>query len=1146
MANLDGSSPHGGRWDALIGATLRDDPARFSATYRVLLRAARAEDIGTARLPDFLGLEHGGKLAPPGREELTSRAVPRSDPKPDDASELRGDYLMPRQPPPRPARRGRAHHLSRRFVRQTDVDDGIAWCMEVHGRTATLRYTDVPGAAEEIRAVPVEHVDSVELPYRTRVWLHSRPFGWMPAEVVRRLADGRYLVGVPGIGDLPVQPDQIRVRWNRPLSDPAVAVAHGLVEDREYYDARQPLVRNIVNQRAAYKGFTSAASAAVLPFQHQLNVLSRVMGDPVMRFLLADEVGLGKTIEAGLVIRQLLLDDPHVNVAVLVPEVLVGQWISELSNRLSLAKYLPRIFVARYEAIADVSARKRDLLIVDEAHRIFEPPYRNSAVEQKVIQAAHQAPGLLLLTGTPMHNGENGFLRLLNLIDPAIYRLDDIDSFRRRLQMRQEQASQIELLRPGVPAKLILKVLGEFSGEYGSDEQLLSLLDKASNSVEENLPDQGAQLAAVADHLRETYRLSRRVIRQRRDAARTRGYPVSGRWALGIGLQDPARPLLDNFLDDWRELVVRLPVTPEVRELFSAGVRHVLAGPGPALEFMGARLSGDAGRTVTLDSTENALLRNTVAALEMRGTNARADCIAAHILSMARRNRKVLVFTSFTSQAGVLADALRRGKDTAIIAFHLSGMTPVDQDYEIYKFLHNPACGVMIADGSAAEGRNFQMVDELINHDLPLSANALEQRIGRADRFNLRAKPTGTLCAYLVEEDSPWTQGLQHFLADVAGVFRHSVATLQRPLDNLETRVNDQLLGHGYQAFDISSEEAQELLEKERTELDLLSEIEDAQFFSDFSDASFDDLLKFEKDSQPLADAFHSLMRPNGGIGIQAHRAAKTAQIFEFRLSDSREGVRGLSLDECEEIRQILPGKRAFDKVVAATQPSVTPIRIGDPMITWLTGYLRSNERGQAIAVLKRTQRVKQSQLWFGFDYLLEFDDAALSHTAAADQQRLRRRGDAFFGPRIETVWTDGLGEAPGEVLALLSDPDGASPTIEEALRGRTWQAVLPHFPDWTQRCGQAATLATEMVRSRPSVTAAADEAAALAAAEAERRLRVMTARAALYPDGHERERASMDLVREAELADQVDLGLRRPRAELLACLAIVLMPADA
>jgi putative restriction endonuclease len=70
MANLDGSRSHGGRWDVLAGARLRDDPARFSQLYRLLLEAARMEGIGPDRLPDFLGLEHGGELALLGQEEL--------------------------------------------------------------------------------------------------------------------------------------------------------------------------------------------------------------------------------------------------------------------------------------------------------------------------------------------------------------------------------------------------------------------------------------------------------------------------------------------------------------------------------------------------------------------------------------------------------------------------------------------------------------------------------------------------------------------------------------------------------------------------------------------------------------------------------------------------------------------------------------------------------------------------------------------------------------------------------------------------------------------------------------------------------------------------------------------------------------------
>jgi putative restriction endonuclease len=70
MANLDGSRAHGGKWDILAGAALRDDPDRFTELYRLLLSAARFEGIGQERLPDFLDLEESGELTLLGQEEL--------------------------------------------------------------------------------------------------------------------------------------------------------------------------------------------------------------------------------------------------------------------------------------------------------------------------------------------------------------------------------------------------------------------------------------------------------------------------------------------------------------------------------------------------------------------------------------------------------------------------------------------------------------------------------------------------------------------------------------------------------------------------------------------------------------------------------------------------------------------------------------------------------------------------------------------------------------------------------------------------------------------------------------------------------------------------------------------------------------------
>jgi ATP-dependent helicase HepA len=864
-----------------------------------------------------------------------------------------------------------------------------------------------------------------------------------------------------------------------------------------------------------------------------------------MRFMLADEVGLGKTIEAGLVMRQLLLDDPSISVVVLAPEVLVRQWVNELTDRLVLGEHLSRVLVAPHEAIADGIIRKPGLLVIDEAHRMAELARRDQELNLRLTMAAQSTPGLLLLTATPLHDGASGFLRLLNLIDPEVYRLDDAESFNRRLEMRQQQASKIELLRPSIPTRMILNILREFATEYGRDGQLLPLLEQATHSVEAHESDREMRLAAVADHLRETYRISRRVIRHRRDAARTRGYPVSGRRPATIDLRDETRPLLDSFLDDWRELLARRPAGVQASELFATGVADVLAGAGPALRFIRARLAGAAGPAVAVEATERALLRTTAAALELRGTRRRADRVVAHVESVKHADWKILIFTSFTTQARVLAEAFRQADGwPGAIVLHTADMTPEDREDEVDRFHYESDCRVMIVDHSAGEGRNFQMVDEVVFLDLPLSPNVLEQRIGRVDRFNLRAKPGGTRCTYLVEADSPWTQGLQHFLRNVAGVFDKSVATLQRPLNNLENRVRDHLLSGGFAAFDIPVAEAEQLMADERIELDLLSEIEDTQVFTDFSDASYDELLRFEENHEAVAEAFGRLTRPGGGIGIETRRVSRYADIVEFRLSDARDGVRGLNSEERAMIERILPGRRSFDKLVAGTRADVRPIRIGDPLVDWLASFLRRNERGRSIAMLMRTGHVPQSQVWFGFDYLIEFEDATISRIAIADLLRLRRRADAYFSPRIETVWTDGVSEAPPQIQAFLAASGINGHADSRPIRGRAWQEVLAHFPDWPERCATAAALASELVNSRPSVRTAATEAAAMAAAEAVRRARLMRSQAALSADYDKRERISEELGREGELAEQIEKGLRHPRSELLACSAIVLLTA--
>ena len=167
----------------------------------------------------------------------------------------------------------------------------------------------------------------VRLQVQTRVYWQDPDTGnWRAGRIVGG-DPPQYFVRPPNSElDFRVPEHQLRVRWDRPVGNPVNVLIAGANESAYYRDARLPMLRSLVSQRAACGGASALLSSAVEIFPHQVHAALTVISDPVQRYLLADEVGLGKTIEAGLVIRQVLLDQPESRISVIAPGFLRRQW----------------------------------------------------------------------------------------------------------------------------------------------------------------------------------------------------------------------------------------------------------------------------------------------------------------------------------------------------------------------------------------------------------------------------------------------------------------------------------------------------------------------------------------------------------------------------------------------------------------------------------------------------------------------------------------------------------------------------------------------------------------------------------------------------------------------------------------------------
>ena len=137
-----------------------------------------------------------------------------------------------------------------------------------------------------------------------------------------------------------------------------------------------------------------------------MNVVRRVLNDPIQRYLLADEVGLGKTIEACAIVRQALCDNPGERVVVVVPSTLIGQWKRELAWRFFLEPSGDRLRVVPYEEINAIDPSEVDTFVVDEAQNLISDNHKDSTAYESLKEIAGHAPRLLLLSATPVLGNE--------------------------------------------------------------------------------------------------------------------------------------------------------------------------------------------------------------------------------------------------------------------------------------------------------------------------------------------------------------------------------------------------------------------------------------------------------------------------------------------------------------------------------------------------------------------------------------------------------------------------------------------------------------------------------------------------------------------------------------------------------------------
>lgn len=798
-------------------------------------------------------------------------------------------------------------------------------------------------------------------------------------------------------------------------------LAQGKVGSSSLFAAREELAREYARTLRQAGGLKALLSSRLDLRAHQAFVAGVVLQDPRRRYILADEVGLGKTIEAGVVIHDLLQQKPGARILILCPGSLGAQWLSELYSKfgghifkmLDLAKAAPQASDVRLAILSMARAAGRsgtfvsgipwDLVVVDEAHQLLDWP----TLYEIVKGITEKAPSVLLLSAVPARRREDEYLRLLTLLEPKLYALQRI-----RQGFGELYAAQRAI---GAGLKVLARrVEGVEAGSVSPDE-VLSACDRlveypvlredaALRAMAESArrePKDAAEVgAALCREVADKYRVHRRILRNRRERLIEEGRleRVERKYQPLSYEPEPhevealraAHRLLLKAKEAGLEEGLLLPFT---RALFQAAADP--AGLGSISEILSRvdpiRLNEKGKDYVTqgliigpedwpdylkllcaaarpkLDN--DAILELCEAASSWRSVRTPSRRMAVRDYLRARQGElgdgaKFLVFAGYPGVAEQLALYLRKAfKHEDAVAEFCAAMGAEEKEEAVARFRMNPKTWLLVSDESGGEGRNFQFASELIHFDNPWNIARIEQRVGRLDRLG-REEFSHEVTSVVVHARGTSEEGLVTVARDGIGIYTKSISGLEFGLRQMD----DQLARAACEEEPLAALQEfvpaiRDAATSERARDDADAVLDEASYERKAA-TRYLRVATPDDSGQALEVAFTRYFEHLAPKGVSKYRDDAGHALLCFDTHKANGDALALPQQAATGDGRF---RGAFDRKVAQVTPGQQFFQVGNPLFDAVMESARNRPNGRTYAV---ECTVPKLGAWRGFEYI--------------------------------------------------------------------------------------------------------------------------------------------------------------------------------
>lgn len=594
-----------------------------------------------------------------------------------------------------------------------------------------------------------------------------------------------------------------------------------------WYANRLRVSSNIHMVNNTVYGFKELVGCRTFLMAHQISTIVRAFESRPIRYMLADEVGLGKTIEACSIIKILGAENKNLRVLYVVPAALAQQWKNELRYKFeidaalndAMSAYANHVIISLEELddYCQAMGCNWDFLLVDEAHRLLYQDEKYNLL----LELSKRVDNALFLSATPIQNRKEEYLKLLSLLHPEQYCRMSLSEF----SFIMSKQKKIQRRVNGMLSHMnhyddykedSLEKLHELVEEL-ADENLFKIVNEIDFSSE----DLGkATMEQALSYISENYRIERNIVRNRRDFVTE----ILGKRRL---LEVPYS--MSNADENYSERNVYFTLLEfisfnlsdgkiDVDDVFSLlqgmfsspwALKSVLEKIGIENEELSMQLE------IWIAQAENEIQQLEYLLNEnpesIKGRLLRiVDFIEQEVSFTDDNNGKVVVFSEFPETLWRFGEMLEK-RDIHCVCF-TENMLREELEDSVYEFQNHEDCRVILCDATGGEGRNFQNADWVIHIDLPWTANAIEQRIGRLDRLGRDSEHLEVRSVVIYSEETIekqlfalWNRGLE--------LFEKSLSGLEIITGELNARIKEALENDIYNGLENSLDDIIEMME---------------------------------------------------------------------------------------------------------------------------------------------------------------------------------------------------------------------------------------------------------------------------------------------------------------------------------------------